>query len=373
MTAPKHRADQPAREGQDKVPAQPPAPPAGDGPTTADYSPRPSESGPPAAEPTPAPPRPVVAGYEIVGELGRGGMGVVYKARQRDPKRLVALKMILVGEHAGAEEVARFRTEAEAVARLQHPNIVQVYAIGEAAGRPYLALEFVDGGSLAEQLRGRRWPCRKAARLVETLARAMHHAHWRGIIHRDLKPSNVLLTREGTPKITDFGLAKRLDASVGQTPSNAVLGTPSYMAPEQAGGQSKRVGPAADVYALGVILYELLTGQPPFKAETPLNTIMQVVGQEPVAPRRLRPKVPANLETICLKCLRKEPAERYATAQELAADLRRYLKEEPVVARPTSTWGGAFKWIRDNPAGAILIAVVLILFLLSLAQFLWLR
>jgi serine/threonine-protein kinase len=192
-------------------------------------------------------------------------------------------------------------------------------------------------------------------------------------VHRDLKPSNVLLTREGTPKITDFGLAKRLDASVGQTPSNAVLGTPSYMAPEQAGGQSKRVGPAADVYALGAILYELLTGQPPFRAETPVDTIMQVLAQEPVTPRRLRPKVPDNLETICLKCLRKEPAERYATARDLAADLRRYLNEKPVVARPAPAWGGVLKWVRDNPAGAILIVVVILLFLLSMAQYLWFR
>jgi serine/threonine protein kinase len=365
MTPPKRRADQPVRKDPDNVPAQPP--------TTADYSSAPPEAGPPAAEPVAAPPPPVVAGYEILGELGRGGMGVVYKARPATRKGLVALKMILVGEHAGADELARFRTEAEAVARLQHPNIVQVYEIGEAAGRPYLALEFVEGGSLADQLHGRRWPCRQAARLVETLARAMHHAHWRGIVHRDLKPSNVLLTAKGTPKITDFGLAKRLDASVGQTPSNAVLGTPSYMAPEQAGGQSKRVGPAADVYALGAILYELLTGQPPFRADTPVETIMRVLAEEPVAPRRLRPKLPPDLETICLKCLHKEAPDRYATAQDLAADLRRYLKAKPVVARPAAAWAGAFKWIRTNPAGAILIAVVLLLFLLSMAQYLWFR
>jgi hypothetical protein len=317
--------------------------------------------------------RPTVPGYEILGELGRGGMGVVYNARQLSLGRFVALKMILVGEHAGATELARFRTEAEAVARLQHPHIVQVYEIGEAEGRPYLALELVDGSSLADELGDRPWPIRKAARLVETLARAMHHAHFRGVVHRDLKPSNVLLTRKGTPKITDFGLAKQLDAPGGHTPTDAVLGTPSYMAPEQAAGQSRHVGPPADVHALGAILYELLTGQPPFRGETHLDTLMQVRTQEPVPPRRLRPKVPANLETICLKCLRKQPAERYGTAMALADDLRRFLHEEQVEARPTSSWSAAWGWVGKNPAAAILIAVVLLLFLLGLAQVLWFR
>jgi serine/threonine protein kinase len=315
----------------------------------------------------------IVPGFQVLSVLGRGGMGVVYQARQEDLNRLVALKMILAAGHAGPMEVARFRKEAEAVARLHHPNFVQIYATGEAAGQPYLALEFVDGGSLADPSYAGPWSYRKAARLVETLARAMDYAHRRDLVHRDLKPANILLTADGTPKITDFGLVKQLDIVGGQTPSDAVLGTPSYMAPEQALGQSKRVGPAADIYALGAILYELLTGQPPFRAETPMQTIMQVTSAEPIPPRVLRPQVPAALETICLKCLRKEPEKRYGTARDLAADLRRFRERKRIEAKPLSRWEGALKWIRENPGGSILIVVVLLLFLLTLVQQLWTR
>ena len=270
-----------------------------------------------------------VPGYEILGELGRGGMGVVYQARQTKLNRLVALKMILAGSHAGAADLARFRTEAEAVARLQHPNIVQVYEVGEHEGMPFFSLEFCGGGSLEKKLDGTPLPPKEAAALVETLARAMQAAHEQRVIHRDLKPANVLLAEDGTPKITDFGLAKKLDEA-GQTQTGAIMGTPSYMAPEQAGGKSGEIGPAADVYALGAILYECLTGRPPFKAATALDTLMQVVGDEPVPPPQLQPKAPRDLETICLKCLHKEARKRYESAAELADDLRRFLDGEPI-------------------------------------------
>jgi serine/threonine protein kinase len=296
---------------------------------------------------------PAVAGFEILGELGRGGMGVVYRARQLGLNRLVALKMVLAGRHAGPKDLARFRQEAEAAARLHHPNIVQIFDIGEAEGCPYFALELVEGGSLVRRLRGDPQPVQPAARLVETLARAIHYAHRQGIVHRDLKPANVLLSfgrlrlsdsddgrpgrkrlEEVVPKITDFGLAKRLDEPGPGTHTGEVVGTPSYMAPEQAGDRGKPVGPAADVDALGAILYELLTGRPPFKAGTPLDTVLQVLHEEPVPPRRLQPGVPRDLETICLKCLAKEPARRYHCAEALADDLRRFRHGGPIKARP---------------------------------------
>jgi predicted Ser/Thr protein kinase len=296
----------------------------------------------PAPAPTPPAPvpaeRPALPGYEIVKELGRGGMGVVYQARQTALKRTVALKMILAGAHAGEAELARFRTEAEAVARLQHPNIVQIHEVGERDGLPYFSLEYVDGGSLADQIDGTPWPGRQAAELVEVLARAVDYAHQRGVVHRDLKPQNILLTADGTPKITDFGLAKQLQEQRGLTRTGAVLGTPSYMAPEQAEGKVKAIGPAADVYGLGAILYELLTGQPPFQAAAALDTLLLVLSADPVAPRERNPSVSSDLETICLKCLHKEPARRYAAAVELAEDLRCFLAGEPIAARPPSAW-----------------------------------
>jgi serine/threonine protein kinase/WD40 repeat protein len=304
---------------------------------------------------------PSVPGHHLLEELGRGGMGVVYKARHSQLNRLVALKMILSGEHAGSAAVGRFRAEAEAVAQLQHPNIVQLYEIGEHAGQPYFSLEFVDGGSLADKLDGTPLPPREAAHLVEVLARAMDYAHQRHIIHRDLKPGNVLLSADGTPKIADFGLAKHLQGQGANTQTGAIVGTPSYMAPEQASGKGKHVGPEADVYALGAILYELLTGRPPFKASSPLETLFQVAVDEPVPPTRLQSGVPRDLETICLKCLEKHPARRYRTAAELAEDLRRFQANEPILARPVSTWERSLKWARRRPMVAALLATVVAL------------
>jgi serine/threonine-protein kinase len=286
-------------------------------------------------------------------------MGVVYKARQLKPPRLVALKMVLAGGHAGTEKVARFRTEVEAVARLAHPNVVQVYEVGEHQGLPFFSMELCPGG-LDRKLGGTPQPARDAARLVEALARGVHAAHQGLVVHRDLKPANVLLSADGTPKVSDFGLAKKLDEA-GQTRTGAVVGTPSYMAPEQAAGKSKTVGPAADVYALGAILYECLTGRPPFKAASDWETVVQVLSAEPVPPRRLSPKVPRDLETVCLKCLRKEPDRRYASAAELADDLGRFLRGEPVLARPVGPAGRLARWARRRPAVAGLLLALLVL------------
>jgi WD40 repeat protein len=320
---------------------------------------------------------PLVPGYEILEELGRGGMGAVYKARQLSLDRLVALKMIREGPGATAEERARFRTEAEAVARLQHAHVVAVYEVGEHQGWPYFALEFCAGGSLDRKLAGTPQPARQAAALVQTLAEAMQHAHEQGIVHRDLKPANVLLTADGTPKISDFGLAKRLDHGSGQTQSGAVLGTPSYMAPEQAGGKGKTVGPAADVYGLGAILYELLTGRPPFKGATPLDTLQMVIGSEPVPPTSLQPKVPRDLETICLKALAREPDRRYPSAVALAEDLRRYLNHQPIHARRTGPLGWLLLWCRRHPvpalAFALAVAVVLTVTAIAFQRVVWER
>jgi WD40 repeat protein len=302
---------------------------------------------------------PYVAGYEILNVLGKGGMGIVYQARQTKLDRQVALKMILAGPHADAAELARFRTEAEAVARVQHQHIIQIYEVGEADGRPYFSLEFCAGGSLADKLDGTPLAPTEAAQLMHTLAQAMDAAHQRGIIHRDLKPANVLLTADGSPKIGDFGLAKRLDQGSGQTATGAVMGTPSYMAPEQAAG-AKDIGPAADVYALGAILYELLTGRPPFRAATPLDTVLQVLNEEPVPPRRLQAKIPADLETICLKCLEKQPGQRYISAAALADDLRRFQVKEPITARPVGRLERSWRWCRRNPLVASLVTVVVV-------------
>jgi tetratricopeptide (TPR) repeat protein len=305
---------------------------------------------------------PFVPGYELLGQLGRGGMGIVYKARQTRLKRLVALKMIL-GAHAFPDNLERFRTEAEAIARLQHPNIVQIYEVGEHDGRPFLSLEFVDGGSLDKKLAAAPQPPREAAQLVETLARALHAAHERGVVHRDLKPANVLITSDGTPKVTDFGLAKRLDDESSRTRSGLILGTPSYMAPEQAAGDTPAIGPVTDVYALGTILYETLTGRPPFRGATMWETLDQVRTQEPVPPSRLQPNVPRDLETITLKCLRKDAGRRYASAAELADDLRRFLDRKPIVARPVGTLERLHKWARRKPAAAGLVAACCLLLL----------
>jgi WD40 repeat protein/serine/threonine protein kinase len=327
-----------------------------------------------------------VPGYEILGVLGRGGMGVVYKARQLRLNRIVALKMILAGAHAAASEVARFRTEAEAVAQVQHPNIVQIYEVGEHEGRPYFSLEFVEGGSLEQKTAGAPQPPRQAAELLDTIARAMHVAHQCGIIHRDLKPANILLQGKTTtdatdqtdkkkskpsssvlsvpsvvelvPKISDFGLAKRLDVESGQTASGSVLGTPSYMAPEQALGKIRELGPATDIYALGAILYELLTGRPPFRAESAWDTLAQVINEEPIPPTRLCARVPRDLQTIALKCLQKDPVKRYPSALALADDLRCFLDGKPITTRPVSLVERGWRWCRRNPAVAALLALI---------------
>jgi serine/threonine-protein kinase len=311
--------------------------------------------------------RPTVPGYEILGELGQGGMGVVYQARQTALNRLVALKMVLAGAHATAQHLARFHAEALAIARLQHPNIVQIYEVGEHHGLPYFSLEFVDGGPLDKKIDREPQPPRDAARLAEILARAMHFAHQRGILHRDLKPGNVLLTADGTPKITDFGLAKAVeDEDSSQTRSGTLLGTPSYMSPEQARGQVHAIGPSADLYSLGAVLYELLTGRPPFQGATLMDTLDQVRTREPVPPTELQPKVPTDLETICLKCLQKEPGKRYANAEALADDLGRFLRGEPIHARPVGPVERLWRWSRRNPWVASLgTAVFLLLFIVA--------
>src|SRR5262245_10899746 len=304
----------------------------------------------------PASQLPCVPGYEVLGKVGQGGMGVVYKASQSALKRTVALKMIRTGPDAEADELARFRGEAEAVARLRHPHVVQIYEIGEWAGTPFISLEFMDGGSLAARLHDAPLPPRAAAELVSRLAEATHEAHEAGVIHRDLKPANVLLTADGTPKISDFGLAKRLDVDAGHTPTGAVLGTPSYMAPEQAAGAP--AAPAADIYSLGAVLYECVTGVPPFRGTTLLETLAQVRWLDLVPPSRLQPKVPADLETVCLKCLQKKPERRYATARQLTQDLLRFLGGQPIIARPVGLWERMAKWAIRRPAVAVLVGVL---------------
>ncbi|HVK13784.1 MAG TPA: protein kinase [Gemmataceae bacterium] len=333
-------------------------------------------------------------GYEILGELGRGGMGVVYKARQQALHRLVALKVILGAGHAGRDQLARFRAEATTAAQLQHANIVQVFEVGEHHGQPFFSLELVEGGSLADHLKGEPQPPGEAAQLVRTLALAVHHAHERGVVHRDLKPANVLISKDPRPtageakpggstvvdghwsarlKVTDFGLAKQQSSESGLTASGAVLGTPSYMSPEQAAGKGQEVGPRSDVYALGAVLYECLTGRPPFRGPTVLDTVLQVMSDEPVPPSRLQPKVPRDLETICLKCLAKKPGDRYATAADLAADLGRFLNGEPVHARPASPVARAWKWSRRHPALATVgfVFAVPLPVLLGVMVYLW--
>lgn len=306
-------------------------------------------------------PRPHVPGYDILGEIGRGGMGVVYKARQVSLNRIVALKMVLAGMHADPEALRRFRAEAEAVARLRHPNIVQVHDYGHGDGHAYLALEYVEGGTLTGKIACVPQTPEFAARTVQTLAAAMQHAHTLGFVHRDLKPANVLVTADGVLKITDFGLAKWLttgaDGSNDHTQTGALLGTPAYMAPEQTSG-SREIGPATDTYALGVILYQLLTGRPPFEGDSVLDVLRRVQEEEPLPPRRLRLSVPRDLETICLKCLEKHPTQRYASAADLEEDLRRYQAGEPITARPVGTPERVWRWCRRNPGWAAMLAIV---------------
>jgi len=299
-------------------------------------------------------PTSVPDGYEILGLIGRGGMGVVYKARQVRLNRVVALKMVSAGDQATPEALVRFLVEAEAIARLRHVNVAQIYDRGECAGLPYLAMEYFAAGRLTLRDGGAPWPAREASRLVEQVARGVAEVHRLGIVHRDLKPANILMGDDGTPKVSDFGLAKSTGSQSGMTPSDFILGTPSYMAPEQAEGKAKAVGPPADIYALGSIFYELLTGRPPFRGATALETLDQVRSAEPVAPSRLVPGVPRDAETIALKCLQKEPSRRYASADELAEDLRRFVAGETIVARPVGPLVRGWRWCRRHPAPAVL-------------------
>ena len=315
---------------------------------------------------------PEIPGYDVEGLLGRGGMGVVYKARHRRLNRLVALKMLIAGAHAGPAERARFQREAEAVASLHHANIVAIYDVGDHEGCPYFTMEFLEGGNLAHALGGTPQPGRRAAALLITLADAVQVAHEAGIVHRDVKPANILLTAEGTPKVADFGLARPLEGETALTLSGARIGTPSYMAPEQVIGRTGTIGTAADIYALGALLYEMLTGRPPFRSETATETQRQVIHADPVPPSRLNTKVPRDLDTICLKCLEKEPRRRYASAAALADDLKRFEEGRPIRARPVGWGERSWRWCRRNPTAAALLVTALTLIGLATGAGVWL-
>jgi serine/threonine-protein kinase len=310
---------------------------------------------PEAAKPAPAAPTVTLprglgtfGKYHLEQELGRGGMGVVYRARQVDLDRPVALKMVLSSQLSSPDALERFKNEARAAAGLTHPHIVAVYEAGEHDGQPFFAMQYIEGASLGERARLQRLTPEEAARIVCAVAEAVHHLHCNGILHRDLKPSNILLDATGHPYVTDFGLAKLLGGSH-HTTTGAIVGTPSYMSPEQAAGR-KDLGPASDVYSLGAILYELLTGQPPLREDNPLDTLVQVLENEPIPPRRLRPEIPAELELICLRCLEKAPEERFASAQELAATLDGYLKGEEVGLTLPGVRYRVRHWARREPA-----------------------
>ena len=315
---------------------------------------------------------PAIAGYEVLDVLGRGGNGIVYRVRHLKLKRVAALKMLLSGEHSSKLQLARFVREAEAIAALQHPNVVQIFDMGEVDRRPYFTMEFVAGGSLAQKQAGVPQPAKYCARITETLARAIHAAHLAGIVHRDVKPGNVLLMPDGTPKLTDFGLSRHFEEKTDLTIGNTRVGTPSYMAPEQVVGKPGTVGPAADIYGLGATLYELLTGRPPFRAETITETERQVLGEEPASPSRLNAKVPRDLETICLKCLEKVPARRYESAAALADDLGRFQRDEPIMARRPGPIERLGKWVRRRPTAAALIAAIVLFTIAIIGTGLWL-
>ncbi|MGO9916157.1 MAG: protein kinase domain-containing protein, partial [Isosphaeraceae bacterium] len=309
--------------------------------------------------------------YEIVREIARGGMGVVFQARQISLNRIVALKMILAGQLADENDVKRFYTEAESAANLDHPGIVPIFEVGQHEGQHFFSMAFVEGQSLAPRLADGPMPAREAAALLLAVAEAIAYAHRRGVIHRDLKPSNILIDTNGNPRVTDFGLAKRVQADSGLTGSGQIMGTPSYMPPEQAVGKRGKVGPAADVYALGATLYCMVTARPPFQAATAMDTVLQVLSDEPVPPRRLNAAIPRDLETICLKCLEKEPGKRYAGAADLGGDLRRFLAGEPILARPVTRWEHAIKWARRRPAISSLLGLVVLVTALGLGAVLW--
>ncbi|MFO0844296.1 MAG: serine/threonine-protein kinase [Gemmataceae bacterium] len=313
-----------------------------------------------------------VPGYEVLGELGRGGMGVVYKARHLALNRVVALKMILAGGLAGTKELERFRTEAESAARLDHPHIVPLYEVGEHQGRPFFTMKLIEGSSLAQHLPGLVNDGRAAADLMAKVARAVHHAHQRGLIHRDLKPGNILLDGDGHPYVSDFGLARRTEGDSHLTQTGAIVGTPSYMAPEQATG-TRGLTTAADVYSLGAILYELLTARPPFLGATPMDTVLQLLEKEPPRPRTIDPRIDRDLELICLKCLEKDPARRYGSAEALAADLERWLAGEPLAVRPPSLASLLRYWARQNFGAGVWTVVVGLLFGVLVGAMAWLR
>jgi len=320
-----------------------------------------------------AAPLPQVPGLELIEEVGRGGHGIVWRATELALRRTVAVKFLRFGRAASAAEQQRFRVEAEALARLRHPNIVPIFSTSEVDGLPYLVMEWQPGGSLASRSDRAPWSPTKAASLVEQLAGAVQAAHQAGVVHRDIKPANVLLDADGTPKLTDFGLAKLLDGPGGLTATEAVLGTPGFMAPEQAAGDCRSVGPVTDVYALGAILYELLTGRPPFQASTPFETLILVRDHDPVPPRRLVPAAPRDLETVCLKALHKEPSRRYGSAEALAADLRQYLAGRPVAARPVGWAERGWRWIRRHPTRATAAGLVVIGLVGAIAAGVWIR
>jgi serine/threonine-protein kinase len=315
---------------------------------TLDFRGEPAGPGP-GPSPLPGPRGADFGKYELLAEIGRGGMGVVYKARQKDLDRVVAVKMILSSHLASAEHVDRFHAEARAAASLHHPHVVGIFEAGEIHGQHYFAMQYVAGPSLAQLTQKGPLKAEEAARLVAAVARAVHHLHAQGIVHRDLKPSNILLDEHGQPYVTDFGLVKMLGESH-QTGTGVILGTPSYMSPEQAAGQADRVGPLSDVYSLGAILYELLTGRTPFRGATPLDVLVQVLESEAPPPRRLNPAVPHGLEMICLRCLENTPPERYPSAAALAEDLERFLGGEEVEARPPGPWQRLQRWARREPA-----------------------
>ena len=314
---------------------------------------------------------PQIAGYDVECVLGHGGMGVVYRARHLKLDRTVAVKMLLTGMYAGPQELARFLGEAKAVAGLRHPNIVQVYDVGDVKGRPYFTMEFLEGGNLAQKLGGQPQPAGEVSETAIALAEAMQIAHRNGIVHRDLKPANILLTADGTPKIADFGLARRFESDEHLTVTGARIGTLSYMAPEQAVGKPGLVGPAVDIYSMGAVLYELLAGRPPFRAATPQETERQLLTEEPVPPRRLNSSVPRDLETICLKCLHKNPNRRYESAEALTADIRRFVRGEPITARPASFGERSSRWVLRRRGLVATLSVALLLLLAALAGTIW--
>jgi tRNA A-37 threonylcarbamoyl transferase component Bud32 len=314
--------------------------------------------------------------YEVLEEIARGGMGVVYRARQVSLNRIVAVKMILAGQLASEADVRRFQAEAEAAANLDHPNIVPIYEVGEHEGQHYFSMKLVEGGSLAKEVAGHQQAAltkqrqRWAAELMVKVARAVHHAHQRGILHRDLKPANVLLDTTGEPHVTDFGLARRVDGTSGLTQSGAIVGTPAYMAPEQVRAQ-RQLTTGVDVYSLGAVLYELLSGKPPFQANTPFDILMQVLDNDPALPRSLRPEVDRDLETISLKCMHKAAESRYESAAALAEDLERWLAGEAIRARPTSRWERATKWVRRNKGLSVGLAAALVALVVGTAVSVW--